>query len=115
MANVEMPSAIPADEMADMEEVCRLISEGKPVTDPALLKRIHDRAEQVRRDAREAWRDQHRRRSDPGGPRRGMKYVLDASVGIKWVMNENHSESPSSASRLSSLARAATIVSWSLR
>ena len=49
MATVEIPSAIPADEMADMEEVCRLISEGKPVTDPALLKRIHDRAEQVRR------------------------------------------------------------------
>jgi len=48
MATVETPSAIPADEMADMEEVCRLISEGKPVTDPALLKRIHDRAEQVR-------------------------------------------------------------------
>ena len=36
MATVETPSAIPADEMADMEEVCRLISEGKPVTDPAL-------------------------------------------------------------------------------
>ena len=40
MATVETPSAIPADEMADMEEVCRLIAEGKPVTDPALLKRI---------------------------------------------------------------------------
>jgi hypothetical protein len=49
LATVEAPSAIPADEMADMEEVCRLISEGKPVTDPALLKRIHKRAEQVRR------------------------------------------------------------------
>jgi hypothetical protein len=49
MATVETPPAIPADEMADMEEVCRLISGGKPVTDPALLKRIHDRAEQVRR------------------------------------------------------------------
>jgi hypothetical protein len=48
MAAVEIPRAIPADEMADMEEVCRLISEGKPVTDPALLRRIHDRAEQVR-------------------------------------------------------------------
>jgi hypothetical protein len=49
MATVETPSAIPADEMADMEEVFRLISEGKPVTDPALRKRIHERAEQVRR------------------------------------------------------------------
>jgi hypothetical protein len=49
MATVETLRAISADEMADMEEVCRLISEGKPVTDPALLKRIHDRAEQVRR------------------------------------------------------------------
>jgi hypothetical protein len=49
MATVETPPAIPADEMADMEEVCRLIAEGKPVTDPALLKRIHERAEQVRR------------------------------------------------------------------
>ncbi len=49
MATFETPSAIPADEMADTEEVCRLISEGKPVTDPALRMRIHDRAEQVRR------------------------------------------------------------------
>jgi hypothetical protein len=49
IATVETPSAIPSDEMADMEEVCRLISEGKPVTDLALLKRIHDRAEPVRR------------------------------------------------------------------
>jgi hypothetical protein len=48
MATVETPSAIPSDEMADLEEVCRLISEGKPVTDPALLERIHERAEQVR-------------------------------------------------------------------
>ena len=48
MATVETQSAIPADEMADMEEVCRLISEGKPVTDPALLKRIYERSEQVR-------------------------------------------------------------------
>ena len=49
MATVENPSTIPADEMADMEEVRRLISEGKPVADPALRKRIHERAEQVRR------------------------------------------------------------------
>jgi hypothetical protein len=49
MANVETPSAIPADEMADMEEVCQLVAEGKPVTDPALRKRIYERSEQVRR------------------------------------------------------------------
>ena len=49
MATVETPSAIPADEMADMEEVCRVFAEGKRVTDPALLERIHERAEQVRR------------------------------------------------------------------
>ncbi len=54
MAIVEIPSAIPAEEMADMEEVCRLIAEGKRVTDPALLKRIYERSEQVRRDAGEA-------------------------------------------------------------
>ena len=39
----------PCHEMADLEEVSRLISEGKPVADPALLKRIYERAEQVRR------------------------------------------------------------------
>ena len=47
MATVEIPSAIPADEMADLEEVSRLISEGKQVTDPALLKRIYERSEEV--------------------------------------------------------------------
>jgi hypothetical protein len=49
MATDETPSAIPADEMADMEEVSRLIAEGKRVTDPALRKRIYERSEQVRR------------------------------------------------------------------
>ena len=29
MATVEIPSAIPAEEMADTKEVCRLIAEGK--------------------------------------------------------------------------------------
>jgi hypothetical protein len=53
MASVERSPDIPPDEMADMEEVCRLISEGKRVTDPALLKRIHERSEQVRRQIRE--------------------------------------------------------------
>ncbi len=49
MATVETPSVIPADEMADMEEVCRLVAEGKSITDPALRKRIYERSEQVRR------------------------------------------------------------------
>ena len=35
------------DEMADIEEVCRLISEGKRVTDPVLLKRIYARSDRV--------------------------------------------------------------------
>ena len=53
MATVEIPSAITADEMADMEEVSRLISAGKPVTDLALIKRISERSEEVQRQIRE--------------------------------------------------------------
>jgi SepF-like predicted cell division protein (DUF552 family) len=53
MANVEMRSAIPAEEMEDLEEVSRLVSEGTPVTDPALLKRIYERSEEVQRQIRE--------------------------------------------------------------
>jgi len=55
MATVETPSAIPAEEMADMEEVCRLVAEGKRVTDPALLKRIYERSEEVQRQVREKY------------------------------------------------------------
>jgi hypothetical protein len=55
MATVEIPSAIPAEEMADMEEVSRLISVGKPVTDPALLKRIYERSEDVQKQIREKY------------------------------------------------------------
>src|SRR4051794_14441563 len=36
-------SSSPAQEQADMEEVCRLAAEGKKVTDPDLLKRIQER------------------------------------------------------------------------
>ena len=50
MAPVEKPPSIPPEEMADLEEVCRLISEGKRATDPELLRRIHGRAEEVRRE-----------------------------------------------------------------
>ena len=53
MAVVETQSVIPAEEMADLEELSRLISEGKPVTDPALLKRIYERSEEVQRRIRE--------------------------------------------------------------
>ncbi|MFI5456235.1 MAG: hypothetical protein ACHRXM_12375 [Isosphaerales bacterium] len=55
MATVEKPSSIPPEAMADMEEVCRLISEGKRVTDPALLKRIYERSEEVQRAIREKY------------------------------------------------------------
>jgi hypothetical protein len=41
--------------MADMEEVCRLISEGKRVTDPALLERIHARSDEVQREIRDRY------------------------------------------------------------
>jgi hypothetical protein len=50
MDAAEKSPTIPPDEMADIEEVCRLLSEGKRVTDPELLRRIHERAEQVRCD-----------------------------------------------------------------
>jgi predicted thioredoxin/glutaredoxin len=50
MATVERASAIPPEEMAEMEEVCRLISKGQRVTDPDLLRRIRERSEEVRRE-----------------------------------------------------------------
>jgi hypothetical protein len=50
MASDEQPSAIATEEMADREEVCRLIAQGKRVTDPALRQRIFERSEQVRRE-----------------------------------------------------------------
>jgi SepF-like predicted cell division protein (DUF552 family) len=53
MATVETQSVIPAEELADLEELSRLISAGKPVTDPALLKRIYERSEEVQRRIRE--------------------------------------------------------------
>jgi hypothetical protein len=50
MAILEESSDIPPDEKADMEEVWRLVCEGKRVTDPALRQRIHERAERARRE-----------------------------------------------------------------
>ena len=46
MSTVEKP---PATDEADRQEVRRLFSEGKRVTDPALLKRIRERSEAARR------------------------------------------------------------------
>jgi hypothetical protein len=40
----------PSQEQADAEEVMRLMMERKPVTDPALICRVHQRAEQARRE-----------------------------------------------------------------
>jgi hypothetical protein len=53
MAAGESRSDIPADEMADMEEVGRLIAAGQPITDPDLLRRISERSEEVQRRLRE--------------------------------------------------------------
>ncbi len=44
MATIDKPSP-----QTDLEEVCRLIAEGKKVTDPDLLKRIQERSEQATR------------------------------------------------------------------
>jgi hypothetical protein len=49
MANFEEESAIPPDEMADLEEICRLVAAGKRVTDPELLRRIRDRSDALQR------------------------------------------------------------------
>jgi len=45
MATVDKPSP-----RADLQEVCRLIAEGKKVTDSQLLKRIQERSEQATRE-----------------------------------------------------------------
>ena len=37
-----------AQAQADFEEVCRLVSEGKRVTDPELSRRITERADEAR-------------------------------------------------------------------
>ena len=40
----------PSQEQEDAEEVMRLVMEGKRVTDPALIRRVQQRAEKVRRE-----------------------------------------------------------------
>ncbi|HZW34624.1 MAG TPA: hypothetical protein VFF52_28120 [Isosphaeraceae bacterium] len=47
MTNREIPSA--TQEEDDLKEVYRLYAEGKPVTDPALIQRIRERAEAARK------------------------------------------------------------------
>jgi hypothetical protein len=47
MATVDKPLT---QEEADSQEVARLVSEGKRVTDPDLRRRIQERAEEVRRE-----------------------------------------------------------------
>jgi hypothetical protein len=53
MATVEEVPTIPSDEMADMEQVCRLIAAGNTVKDPALLKRIYERSAKVQKEIRD--------------------------------------------------------------
>ena len=48
MATIDEPAA--TQEQADAEEVMRLVSEGKRVTDRELIRRISERAEKVRRE-----------------------------------------------------------------
>ena len=49
MSTAEKPLA--TQDQADLEEVCRLVAEGKKVTDPDLLKRIRERSARVRDEA----------------------------------------------------------------
>jgi hypothetical protein len=53
MATTEESSV--AAEQADMKEVCRLIAEGKRVTDPELRRRIRERSEAVQREVLEKF------------------------------------------------------------
>ena len=54
MATIDEPSL--AIEQADIEEVCRLVAEGKArVTDPELRRRIRERSEAVQREMLEKF------------------------------------------------------------
>lgn len=48
MKPTDEPLLVDPQEMADLEELCRLVSEGKRVTDPELHRRIAERAEAAR-------------------------------------------------------------------
>jgi hypothetical protein len=49
MAIADDPRATQTEEQADLKEVYRLFTEGKPVTDPNLIRRIRDRSEAARK------------------------------------------------------------------
>ena len=51
MSTAEKPPVVDSQSLADLEEVCRLVSEGKRVTDPELLGRIERRADEAREEA----------------------------------------------------------------
>jgi hypothetical protein len=51
MSTVEKSRAVDTQAQADLEEVCRLLLEGKRVTDPELARRIERRAEEGREEA----------------------------------------------------------------
>ena len=51
MKTIDSSMAIDFQEMADMEEVSRLLSEGERVTDSELLRRIRERSDAVRDEA----------------------------------------------------------------
>jgi hypothetical protein len=51
MKTIDSATAIDIQEMADMEEVSRLLAEGERVTDPELLRRIRERSDAVRDEA----------------------------------------------------------------
>src|SRR5262249_39491591 len=53
MATGDTRADIPAEGVADLGEICRRVYEGKQVTDPALLKRIYDPADEIQRGRRE--------------------------------------------------------------
>ena len=48
MKTIDLPTALD-QELADRREVMRLVTQGKRVSDPDLRRRIHDRADEVRR------------------------------------------------------------------
>jgi hypothetical protein len=48
MSTTEKPPDVDPQVMADLEEVCRLLSDGTRVTDPELRRRIEQRAAEAR-------------------------------------------------------------------
>ncbi len=55
MSTIEKPPATDPQADADAEEVLRLVCEGKPVTDPELRRRVHERAQRVRQEIVERY------------------------------------------------------------